>query len=50
VCACSCMQALNTKRGAAFGFAGIAHLVAGEALKPHVQRLLPRLYRYDAVT
>ncbi|KAF5832303.1 proteasome stabiliser-domain-containing protein [Dunaliella salina] len=40
-------QALNTKRGAAFGFAGIARLVAGEALKPHVQRLLPRLYRYQ---
>jgi hypothetical protein len=39
-------QALNTKRGAAFGFAGIARLGAGEALKPHVQRLLPRLYRF----
>jgi proteasome component ECM29 len=38
-------QALNSSRGAAFGFAGIARLAAGEALKPHVQKLLPRLYR-----
>ncbi|KAL6762246.1 proteasome stabiliser-domain-containing protein [Haematococcus lacustris] len=39
-------QALNTRRGAAFGFAGIAKL-AGEQLQPHVQQLVPKLYRYQ---
>ncbi|KAJ9518457.1 hypothetical protein QJQ45_018491 [Haematococcus lacustris] len=38
--------ALNTRRGAAFGFAGIAKL-AGEQLQPHVQQLVPKLYRYQ---
>ena len=37
--------ALNSSRGAAFGFAGIAAL-AGDAMAPHLGALLPRLYRY----
>lgn len=39
-------QALNTRRGAAFGFAGIARL-AGSQLTPHVAALIPKLYRYQ---
>lgn len=37
--------AVNSSRGAAFGFASIAKL-AGEQLGPHIVRMLPRLYRY----
>ncbi|PSC71704.1 proteasome-associated ECM29-like protein [Micractinium conductrix] len=37
--------AVNSSRGAAFGFASIAKL-AGEQLGPHIARILPRLYRY----
>ncbi len=36
--------ALNTRRGAAFGFAGIAKL-AGADLSAHVGALVPKLYR-----
>jgi proteasome component ECM29 len=36
---------LNSKRGAAFGFSKIAKL-AGDALKPHLRLLIPRLVRY----
>jgi proteasome component ECM29 len=36
--------ALNSSRGAAFGFASIAK-VAGEQLKPYVEKLVPKLYR-----
>ncbi len=38
--------ALNTRRGAAFGFAGIAKL-AGADLGSHVGALVPKLYRYQ---
>lgn len=37
---------LNSKRGAAFGFARIAKQ-AGEALKPHLRALVPKLLRYQ---
>ncbi|CAM6125657.1 unnamed protein product [Calypogeia fissa] len=37
---------LNSKRGAAFGFARIAKQ-AGEALKPHLPALVPKLLRYQ---
>ena len=39
---------INASRGAAFGFASVARL-AGDALTPHVAKLVPRLYRslYD---
>lgn len=37
---------LNSKRGAAFGFAKIAKQ-AGEALKPHLAVLVPKLFRYQ---
>jgi len=36
---------LNSTRGAAFGFASIAKL-AGEQLKPYVDKVVPKLYRY----
>ena len=35
---------LNSTRGAAFGFASIAKL-AGEQLKPYVDKVVPKLYR-----
>ncbi|TVU50759.1 hypothetical protein EJB05_02148, partial [Eragrostis curvula] len=38
--------ALNSKRGAAFGFSKIAKQ-AGEALQPHLSSLIPRLVRYQ---
>ncbi|GIL84022.1 hypothetical protein Vretifemale_12732, partial [Volvox reticuliferus] len=44
--------ALNSRRGAAFGFAGIARLASrgggapGEALAKHLAVLVPKLYRY----
>ena len=38
--------AVNSSRGAAFGFASIAKL-AGEQLGPHIVRIIPRLYRYQ---
>lgn len=38
--------ALNSKRGAAFGFSKIAKH-AGDALKPHLRSLVPRLVRYQ---
>ncbi len=41
-------QALNTRRGAAFGFANVAKL-AGDALAPHVAQLVPKLYRCGGV-
>ncbi|KAI4308224.1 hypothetical protein L6164_031321 [Bauhinia variegata] len=37
---------LNSKRGAAFGFSKIAKQ-AGDALKPHLHSLIPRLVRYQ---
>jgi proteasome component ECM29 len=37
---------LNSKRGAAFGFSKIAKQ-AGDALKPHLRTLIPRLVRYQ---
>ncbi|XP_024395125.1 LOW QUALITY PROTEIN: uncharacterized protein [Physcomitrium patens] len=37
---------LNSKRGAAFGFARIAKQ-AGDALKPHLKTLVPKLVRYQ---
>lgn len=37
---------LNSKRGAAFGFSKIAKQ-AGDALKPHLSSLIPRLVRYQ---
>lgn len=37
---------LNSKRGAAFGFSKIAKH-AGDALKPHLRALIPRLIRYQ---
>ncbi|XVE59843.1 hypothetical protein DITRI_Ditri05aG0079400 [Diplodiscus trichospermus] len=37
---------LNSKRGAAFGFAKIAKQ-AGDALQPHLRSLIPRLVRYQ---
>ncbi|KAL8545025.1 hypothetical protein ACS0TY_005289 [Phlomoides rotata] len=37
---------LNSKRGAAFGFSKIAKL-AGDALKPYLRALIPRLVRYQ---
>ncbi|KAL1347958.1 uncharacterized protein [Arachis hypogaea] len=37
---------LNSKRGAAFGFSKIAKQ-AGDALKPHLRSLIPRLVRYQ---
>lgn len=39
-------QALNTRRGAAFGVAGIARM-AGSQLSPHIGALIPKLYRYQ---
>lgn len=41
---CANLQALNTRRGAAFGVAGIAKL-AGDRLAPYVGKLVPKLYR-----
>ena len=38
--------ALNSKRGAAFGFSKIAKQ-AGEALQPYLNALIPRLVRYQ---
>lgn len=38
--------ALNSKRGAAFGFSKIAKQ-AGDALQPHLRSLIPRLIRYQ---
>lgn len=38
--------ALNSKRGAAFGFSKIAKQ-AGEALQPYLNTLIPRLVRYQ---
>ncbi|KAK1280870.1 hypothetical protein QJS04_geneDACA015003 [Acorus gramineus] len=38
--------ALNSKRGAAFGFSKIAKQ-AGDSLKPHLRLLVPRLLRYQ---
>ena len=38
-------MAMNSRRGAAFGFARIAKL-AGDELQPHVSTIVPRLYRY----
>ncbi|OEL19793.1 Proteasome-associated protein ECM29-like protein [Dichanthelium oligosanthes] len=38
--------ALNSKRGAAFGFSKIARQ-AGEALQPYLNALIPRLVRYQ---
>lgn len=38
--------ALNSKRGAAFGFSKIAKL-AGDALQPYLRQLVPRLVRYQ---
>ncbi|KAF5447658.1 hypothetical protein F2P56_033192 [Juglans regia] len=37
---------LNSKRGAAFGFSKIAKQ-AGDAIKPHLRLLIPRLVRYQ---
>ncbi|XP_029120499.1 uncharacterized protein [Elaeis guineensis] len=37
---------LNSKRGAAFGFSKIAKQ-AGDALRPHLRLLIPRLVRYQ---
>ena len=37
---------LNSKRGAAFGFARIAKQ-AGDALRPHLRALVPKLVRYQ---
>ncbi|XP_062171204.1 uncharacterized protein LOC133876988 [Alnus glutinosa] len=37
---------LNSQRGAAFGFSKIAKQ-AGDALKPHLRTLIPRLVRYQ---
>ncbi|KAK7276642.1 hypothetical protein RIF29_17785 [Crotalaria pallida] len=37
---------MNSKRGAAFGFSKIAKQ-AGDALKPHLSSLIPRLVRYQ---
>ncbi|GMH36012.1 hypothetical protein BSKO_03880 [Bryopsis sp. KO-2023] len=39
-------MALNSRRGAAFGFARIAKL-AGDQLQPHIAKLIPKLYRYQ---
>ncbi|GAX79566.1 hypothetical protein CEUSTIGMA_g7007.t1 [Chlamydomonas eustigma] len=39
-------QALNTRRGAAFGIAGIARLAGGQ-LASHMGSLIPKLYRYQ---
>ncbi|KAI9114257.1 hypothetical protein K1719_014907 [Acacia pycnantha] len=39
-------SSLNSKRGAAFGFSKIAKQ-AGDALKPHLRLLIPRLVRYQ---
>ncbi|XP_028798613.1 proteasome adapter and scaffold protein ECM29 [Neltuma alba] len=39
-------SSLNSKRGAAFGFSKIAKQ-AGDALKPHLRLLIPRLIRYQ---
>lgn len=36
----------NSKKGAAFGFLTIASK-AGEQLKPHLPKIIPRLYRYQ---
>ncbi|GAB4815511.1 hypothetical protein N2152v2_002557 [Parachlorella kessleri] len=36
---------VQSSRGAAFGFASIAK-IAGEQLAPHINKMLPRLYRY----
>lgn len=38
--------ALNSKRGAAYGFSKIAKQ-AGDALQPHLHLLIPRLIRYQ---
>ncbi|CAM6051034.1 unnamed protein product [Sphagnum compactum] len=37
---------LNSRRGAAFGFSRIAKQ-AGDALKPHLRSLVPKLFRYQ---
>ena len=37
-------RALNSSRGAAFGFASIAKK-AGDAVTPHLEKLVPKLYR-----
>ncbi|CAM6029521.1 unnamed protein product [Sphagnum balticum] len=37
---------LNSRRGAAFGFSRIAKQ-AGDALKPHLRTLFPKLFRYQ---
>ncbi len=37
---------LNSRRGAAFGFSRIAKQ-AGDALKPHLRTLVPKLFRYQ---
>lgn len=39
--------ALNSRRGAAFGFAGIAKLSGDARLAAHVDQLIPKLYRYQ---
>jgi proteasome component ECM29 len=36
--------ALNSRRGAAFGLAGMSR-IAGDALAPYVRQLTPKLYR-----
>lgn len=38
--------ALNSRRGAAYGFSKIAKQ-AGDALQPHLRLLIPRLIRYQ---
>lgn len=36
----------NSKKGAAFGFSSIAEK-CGEHLKPHLHKIIPKLYRYQ---
>lgn len=36
----------NSKKGAAFGFSTIAEN-CGEHLKPHLAKIIPKLYRYQ---
>lgn len=36
----------NSKKGAAFGFSSIAEK-CGERLKPHLHKIIPKLYRYQ---
>lgn len=36
----------NSKKGAAFGFSSIAEK-CGERLKPHLHKIVPKLYRYQ---